>query len=66
MYRDIKKFNINTYRKEMFEKLNKSYIKTLHDNQNFLYHNFADIFGNLLNSHAPFKAILLQRFKIHK
>ena len=50
----------------MFEKLNKSHIETLHDNQNFLYHNFADIFGNLLNSHAPFKAILLQRFKIHK
>ena len=39
----------------MFEKLNKSYIKTLHDNQNFLYHNFADIFCNLLNSHAPLR-----------
>ena len=38
MYRDIKNFNIDTYREEMFEKLNKSYIKTLHDNQNFLYH----------------------------
>ena len=39
----------------MFEKLNKSYNKTLHDNQNFLYHNFAEIFCNLLNSHAPLR-----------
>ena len=54
MYRDINNFNINTYKEEMFEKL-KSYIKTLHDNQNFLYHNFADIFCNLLNCHAPLR-----------
>ena len=55
VYRDIKNFNIDTYREEMFEKLNKSYIKTLHDNQNFLYQNFAEIFCNLLNSQAPLR-----------
>jgi len=55
IHRDTRKFDVNSYRNKMFEKLNENYNKLKHDKQKFLYSDFADIFCNVLNSHAPLK-----------